>query len=95
MSTRTQILWMLTTALVGCAKVGASMSPAEATLNARFQPDRENYREVSERTVDYVDPRDGRAVSGRSIKVESDIQRCMLSRGWNEPRQGGWRYRKS
>ncbi len=63
---------------------------AEHAAHAAFQRDRDVCRSVAERSIAYVDPRDGKAVADRSIRVEADIQRCMLSRGWNDPRFDGW-----
>lgn len=86
---------LLTLVLAGCANVAAPTTPEEGRLQAQFAADRERCRAVAERTFSYVDPRNGTAVSERSIKVEADTQRCMLSRGWNDPNYDGWRKGRS
>lgn len=78
-------------ALTGCSVGAAPMSEAESAMYERFRADRQRCTEVSERAISYVDPKNGAAVAERSIKVEADVQRCMLSRGWNDPRHGGWK----
>jgi len=59
-------------------------------MKADFIRDRDRCRAVAERALPYVDARDGDAVANRSYRVEGEIQRCMLSRGWNNPEFDGW-----
>lgn len=79
-------------ALAACNMDGPAPANAyEARLKAQFNEDRDRCRAVAERTTPYVNPRDGKAVGDRSYRVEGEIQRCMLSRGWNDPAFDGWR----
>lgn len=79
-------------ALLGaCATPAPPMNGYEQGQQHAFNRDRDACRDVAEHSIAYVDPRDGARVSERSMRVEADIQRCMLSRGWNDPRFDGWR----
>lgn len=79
------------TVLAGCSVDGPPPANAhEARIKADFVRDRDRCRGLAERTTRYVDPRDGDAVADRSYRVEGEIQRCMLSRGWNNPEFDGW-----
>lgn len=82
---------MTALALAACSSRIAPTTYAERALHDQFGSDRKRCYEVAERSLSYVDPKDGRAVAERSIKVEADVQRCMLSRGWNDPRHDGWK----
>lgn len=64
----------------------------EARTYAEFNQDRDRCRSVAERTIPYVNARDGDAVAARSYRVEGEIQSCMLSRGWNNPEFDGWQH---
>lgn len=90
--TRTFALLILAAGvLAGCNIDGPAPANAyEARLKAQFTEDRDRCRAVAERTTPYVNPRDGKAVADRSYRVEGEIQRCMLARGWNDPEFDGW-----
>jgi hypothetical protein len=64
----------------------------EARAKEDFIRDRDRCRAVAERTFPYVNPRNGDAVADRSYRVEGEIQKCMLSRGWNNPEFDGWQH---
>lgn len=81
--------------LAACGSVPSPSTDAERSAHDRFRADRQRCTEVAERSLSYVNPKDGRAVADRSIKVEADVQRCMLSRGWNDPRHDGWKAGRS
>lgn len=77
------------------AACGVSEAPprtaGQAALREAFRRDRERCQAVAERTIPYVNPRDGDAVATRSYRVEGEIQGCMLARGWNNPEFDGWK----
>lgn len=78
-------------ALTACSVDGPRPANVyEAGMKADFIRDRDRCRAVAERALPYVNPRDGDAVANRSYRVEGEIQRCMLSRGWNNPEFDGW-----
>lgn len=80
----------------GCMMTGpAPTNPYEARMHADFQRDRDNCRAVAEQTMPYVNPKNGNAVSERSYRVEGETQKCMLNRGWNDPRYDGWKAGRS
>ena len=92
MSLRTHAVVLLAVAVqAGCSSGPSPATPEERRLHARFQADRDRCREVAERSIAYVDAKDAPAVAQRSQRVEADTQRCMLSRGWNDPRFDGWK----
>jgi len=86
---------IVATLLSACTANPPPANEAERAVFDRFRQDRLRCAEVAERSLAYVDPRDGRAVADRSIRVEADVQRCLLSRGWNDPRHEGWRAGRS
>ncbi len=88
----------LATLSAGAGACAGNPSPSGsygARIKAEFRHDRERCQRTAERIIPYVDPRDGDAVATRSFRVEGEIQRCMLSRGWNNPEHGGWRKGRS
>jgi hypothetical protein len=78
--------------LAGCNMNGpAPATNYEVRMKEDFTRDRDNCRQVAEQTTPYVDPKNGKAVGERSFRVEGEIQKCMLARGWNNPRFDGWK----
>ncbi len=77
--------------LAGCVTNGPEPRTAqERAAYAAFQRDRDACRAVAENSAPYVPAGDSRGAADRSTRVEADAQRCMLSRGWNDPRYDGW-----
>lgn len=77
--------------LSGCITNGPQpVTSSEQAAYAAFQRDRDACRGVGEQSISYVAPKDGKAVADRSIRVEAETQKCMLSRGWNDPRYDSW-----
>jgi len=77
--------------LAGCQMNGPTpITPSEQAMHGAFQRDRALCQRVAEQTTPYVDPADETAVAGRSYRIEGEIQKCMLSRGWNDPDFNGW-----
>lgn len=85
-------VWILLSACAPKEEVGRGYG---FDLKREFKRDRENCQRVIEQTTPYVDPKDGRAVATRSYRVEGEVQKCMLSRGWNDPRFDGWKAGRS
>lgn len=75
----------------GCSTTGPTpQTPEEIVAHAAFQRDRAACLSVAERSWPYVDVKDARGVARRQMEVEADAQRCMLTRGWNDPKFDGW-----
>lgn len=82
---------LATVLLAGCQLNGPTpITPSEQGIYRAFQRDRALCQRVAEHTTPYVDPADETAVAGRSYRIEGEIQKCMLSRGWNDPDFDGW-----
>ena len=78
-------------AVGGCQMNGPTpITPSERAVHGAFQRDRALCQRVAEQTTPYVGPADEGAVAGRSYRIEGEIQKCMLSRGWNDPNFDGW-----
>ena len=82
---------LATVLLTGCQMTGpTALTPSERAIHGAFQRDRALCQRVVEQTTPYVDPADAAAVAARSYRIEGEIQKCMLSRGWNDPKVDGW-----
>lgn len=81
-------LWVLVAA---CAPHEERPVAGGPHMKQAFKRDRANCQRVVEQTTPYVDPKNSRAVGERSYRVEGEVQKCMLARGWNDPRFDGWK----